>query len=626
MFENAVKAPPLTGGKGWLNVDRPLTWDDLKGKVVLLDFWTFCCSDCMHLLPYLEKLEDRFAEELVVIGVHSGKFDNERSTDSIRHAMLRYGVKHPVVNDRSYALWESFYVREWPTLILVDPEGFIVKKVACSEYPAGKFDEPIAALIEKFEGRLNRTPLTMVRQETLEIASPLLFPGKVTTDRHRIVVSDTGNHRVLVADKQGAVIHVIGGNGAGSADGDFASCHFNNPQGVCVQGDLLYVADTENHLIRCADLKAGTVITIAGNGQQAAYLNGPPSGPARSIALSSPWDLACWKNFLLIAMAGTHQLWRLDLLRGHIELFAGTGFESLKDGPGGEAQLSQPSGLSVNNDVLFFVDSETSSVRSLTLTEPGFPVRTLSGKGLFEFGDTEGCFSDTSLQHPLGIAAAGTVLYVADSYNHKIKVFDLQTGLSRTMQACSLSNAAATLEFAEPGGLCKDGEFLYVADTNNSRIQAVHLTTMTSSTIEFEFPAATEPATRHEPLMLPNLVQEQTLQKCLLACGKGTVLRVLLSIGTGIHFNEDAPGEFEIRCDEVKGFFRTGTLNNSSNEIELPFLENNFSATLTFAFTVYVCGDDNACYVQSYRYFIPVETSDEHERRSIEIAREIATG
>ncbi|MBY0550864.1 MAG: redoxin domain-containing protein [Candidatus Obscuribacterales bacterium] len=615
MFETTVKAPPLTSGKGWLNVERPPTWDDLRGKVVLLDFWTFCCSDCMHILPYLEKLEGQFADELVVIGVHSGKFDNERSTDSIRQAMLRYGIKHPVVNDRSYALWEAFHVREWPTLVLVDPEGFIVKKVPCSEFPSGKFEEPIAALIEKFDakGVLNRAPLSMLRREELESDSPLLFPGKITTNKERIFVSDTGNHRIVVADKQGNVTDVIGGNGAGKADGSFSATQFNKPQGICVRGNLLYIADTENHLIRCADLDKKAVSTVAGTGNQAAYQNGPWHGPALSVALSSPWDLACWSEFLIIAMAGTHQLWRMNIDDGNLELLAGTGFESLRDGPALEAQLSQPSGLSVFEDVLYFVDSETSSVRTLSLTQPAFPIRTLSGKGLFDFGDAEGTFEETRLQHPLGIAAGASELYVADSYNHKIKFFNLQTGLSQTL--CGGKENALVL--AEPGGLCKDGELLYVANTNQSEIRVISLTSQTSTKLEFKFPE------RHV-FSLPNLVMERTLKKSFLA-NQPLTLTVRLSTESGIHFNEEMSCQYELRCEtgDPIGLSQTGTLSKSVSVISLPQLDENVSVTLNFAFTAYVCGDDSACYVQSYRYFIPIETGVAHAETGIEIAEEI---
>lgn len=625
MFETAVKAPSLDGGKGWLNVERPLTWADLEGKVVLLDFWTFCCSDCMHLLPYLEKLERQFADELVVIGVHSGKFDNERSTDSIRQAMLRYGVKHPVVNDRSYALWESFYVREWPTLVLVDPEGFIVKKVPCSEFPAGQFDEPIAALIEKFDekGVLNRAPLSMLRPEVLESDSPLRFPGKITTESERIFVSDTGNHRILVADKQGAVIDVIGGNGAGRTDGAFSATKFNNPQGLCVQGNLLYIADTENHLIRCADLDGKTVSTVAGTGEQAAYLNGPSSGSALSIPLSSPWDLVCWNQFLIIAMAGTHQLWRLNIDNGSLELFAGTGFESLRDGPALEAQLSQPSGLSVFDDVLYFVDSETSSVRTMLLTAPGFPIRTLSGKGLFAFGDTEGTFAETSLQHPLGIAAGATKLYVADSYNHKIKVFNLQTGVSQTLCVEKKDGDKEGLILAEPGGLCKNGELLYIADTNNNAIKVIDLKSESSTTLAFYFPDGAPSS--ESALSLPNLVQERTLQSVSLLANAPLSLTVRLSTESGIHFNGEMPCEFELRCQNksLVGLPLTGAFSEAACSISLPKLDENVSVTLSFAFTAYVCGDDNACYVQSYRYFVPVQTGAAHAASSIEIVETI---
>jgi len=117
---------PLPTDLVWLNTAKPLRLEELRGKFVLLDFWTYCCINCMHVIPELKRLEKGYPTELVVIGVHSAKFSNERLTDNIRQAILRYEIGHPVVNDKEMQIWRSYAVRSWPTLVLVDPEGYVI--------------------------------------------------------------------------------------------------------------------------------------------------------------------------------------------------------------------------------------------------------------------------------------------------------------------------------------------------------------------------------------------------------------------------------------------------------------------------------------------------------------------
>src|SRR3712207_3570738 len=121
-----VRAPELEGGRGWLNTDAPLSLAALRGKVVLLDFWTYGCVNCMHVIPDLKRLEEKYRKQLVVIGVHSAKFENEKETENIRRIVLRYGLEHPVVNDADFRIWKSYAVRAWPTQVLIDPADYVV--------------------------------------------------------------------------------------------------------------------------------------------------------------------------------------------------------------------------------------------------------------------------------------------------------------------------------------------------------------------------------------------------------------------------------------------------------------------------------------------------------------------
>src|SRR5258707_15863746 len=308
-----VRAPELSGGRSWLNTDKPLSLAVLKGKVVLLDFWTYGCITCMHIIPDLKKLEKKYPNELVVIGVHSAKFENEKDTENIRRIVLRSEIEHPLVNDADFAIWKAYAVDAWPTRYLIDPAGYIIGRLSGEGgYPA--LDKAIADSVADFpkRGELNEAPLKLVLERAKVGDLPLAFPGKVLADEKsgRLFIADSDHNRIVVAKLDGTLIEVIGTGVAGATDGVFEKASFHRPQGMTLTGDSLYVADTENHLIRRVDLKAKTVKTIAGTGQQSHEYG--ESGAARSVAFNSPWDLQLAGRTLYIAMAGPHQIWQLD--------------------------------------------------------------------------------------------------------------------------------------------------------------------------------------------------------------------------------------------------------------------------------------------------------------------------
>ncbi|MBX9685082.1 MAG: redoxin domain-containing protein [Candidatus Obscuribacterales bacterium] len=479
MLDSKIKAPEFTAGLPWINVSRPLTVKGLSGKIVLLDFWTYCCSDCLHIMPYLKELEEKYKDYLLVIGVHSAKFDNEGKEANIKNAVARYGIEHPVVCDRGFSLWEKYYVREWPTLILIDPEGNVVERIACSQKPYGKFEEPIEALIAEYsaKGTLSSAPLEELAVHAETHSSLLRFPGKlaISEDGSRLAVADSGHNRVLICTLDGKVLETIGSGKAGDADGSFAEACFRAPQGLVFSGEDLYVADTENHLIRRVNLSDCRVETIAGNGKQRLYAGDEMKGSARDIALSSPWDLALSNSSLYIAMAGSHQIWHFDLLTKKLEIYAGTGKESLKDGEKDLAELSQTSALTVLNEKLYFLDSETSSLRVVDLVSK--KLSTIVGEGLFSFGDQDGSGNEVRLQHPLGLASYKNMLLIADSYNHKIKIADPEAKSVRTISGTGKAgnSCGADAEYSEPGGLSSFANLLFIADTNNHCIKVMNL-------------------------------------------------------------------------------------------------------------------------------------------------------
>jgi thiol-disulfide isomerase/thioredoxin len=486
------KFPSLQGGVAWLNTAAPIRLADLRGRVVVLDFWTLCCINCIHTLPDLAKLEQKYGSVLVVIGVHTPKFENERNTESIRKAILRYEVSHPVVNDANAIIWRRFRVDSWPTLVIIDPEGKVYG------YTSGEgnyelLDQHIDKLVKLHRKKktLNERPLRFELARFSEKGdSPLFFPGKVLADAagKRLFIADSTHHRIVITNLEGKKIAIAGTGTAGKTDGAFAKATFSDPQGLALNGDTLYVADRKNHCIRALDLKAQTVKTIAGTGEQdsSSRFKG---GPALKVGLNSPWDLLYKDNTLFIAMAGHHQLWTLDLAKQVVAPYAGDGRENIEDGPLAESSFAQPSGLATDGTKLYVADSEGSAIRSVPLNGAG-KVKTIIGVSegsgrLFEFGDVDGVGDKVRLQHALGVAWHKGKLYVADTYNSKIKEIDPAKRSCKTILGDTGGWFTGSL-FSEPGGLSFAGDKLYVADTNGHRIRVVDMKTRTVSTLRLE--------------------------------------------------------------------------------------------------------------------------------------------
>lgn len=422
----------------------------------------------------MRRLEEEYADVLVTIGVHSGKFIAERVTDNIRAATHRLRIHHPVVNDRHFRTWRAYNVSAWPTVVLISPDGKIIGQHA-GEFGYEDFDKVIYALEQVYEraGMLDRTPRRFPLEPEPAVDSPLRFPGKVVSDpaAGRLFIADTGNNRVLVAevtgDAEARVAQTIGSGEAGMRDGAFAEAALHAPEGMALDGSTLYIADTENHSIRAAHLDTGRIETVAGTGEQGYTRAG---GVGTSAALNSPWDLLVKDNWLYVAMAGTHQLWRMDLRSGEVRPFVGSGRENIDDGPNPRATLAQPSGLTTDGQRLYFADSESSALRAADF-DPNGHTLTLLGEGLFEFGDKDGKALQARLQHCLGVSYHDGKIYIADTYNNKVKTYDLAT------KECHTSlGSGDKAELYEPGGLsvwAGEGESearLYVADTNSHRL------------------------------------------------------------------------------------------------------------------------------------------------------------
>ncbi|MFB7548722.1 NHL domain-containing thioredoxin family protein [Streptomyces sp. NPDC056154] len=433
-----VRAPELIGKGGWLNTgDQQYTLADLRGRIVILDFWTFCCVNCLHVLDELRELEEKHRDTVVIIGVHSPKFVHEAEHQAVVDAVERYEVHHPVLDDPELATWKQYAVRAWPTLVVVDPEGYVVAQHA-GEGHAHAIEKLVEELEAEHEakGTLRRGDGPYVAPEP--VATHLRFPGKaLLLPDGGFLVSDTTRHRLVEVESDGETVRRHVGTGdRGFAGGGPDEARFSEPQGLAVLPDgRIAVADTVNHAVRAFDLTTGITTTLAGTGRQW-WQGSPTAGPAREVDLSSPWDVAWFADRLWIAMAGVHQLWTYDPGTGTVRVAAGTTNEGLVDGPADEAWFAQPSGLAVSADGerLWVADSETSALRYVERDGTGFAVRTAVGTGLFDFGHRDGRADQALFQHPLGVTALpdGSVA-VCDTYNHALRRYDPVSGEVTTL-------------------------------------------------------------------------------------------------------------------------------------------------------------------------------------------------
>ena len=620
-----VRAPDFPEGLTWINTPRPLSLrQDLRGKFVLLDFWTAGCINCHHVLPDIERIEHAYTDVLVVIGVHAAKFPNEREDEAVAHAVRRHGLAHPVVNDPDLVVWEHYGVKAWPTLFLIDPRGYIVGYVSGE----GAY-EPMARALEQLvprfaaEDALDRAPLDLSSGEAADAfpepsgparASGLTYPGAVVVDSaaERIFIADTGRHRILVVGFDGRVQVQIGSGRPGLADGRIEEAEFRQPHGMHLDAprNTLYVADTANHALRSVTLGTGHVRTLAGNGAQAR----PDArfADGRGSPLNSPWDVLLHDGRLYVAMAGAHQIWVFDSRTGEGGVYAGDGGEALVDAPRPEARLAQPSALATDGEALYIADSEASAVRRLRFGSTLEPVETLVGEGLFVFGDRDGTRESARLQHPLGLAYADGVLYVADTYNHKIKRLFVETGtVVGFLGAGTPGHADGALmgaQFDEPAGLAVADGRLYVADTNNHRIRIVDLDAGDVETLAVRAP-------------VPSAVVRAHAATQRVKPGPGRI-EIAFELPAGYVLNPIDAGRLALRTDA--GEFGSATIRTPADEAAwIALYQFEHDEDLLLDGRVYFCEEDGLCLVHPVALRIPVVVDPEVESRSVELLVEV---
>ncbi|AVQ44450.1 thioredoxin-like domain-containing protein [Clostridium botulinum] len=459
-YKNArVHAPNFPMTIEWIGAKKT-NLDKLKNRVIVLDFWTFCCINCIHVIEDLKYLEEKYKNKLQVIGVHSPKFKYEKNSKAILNAMKKYGISHPVVNDKNKSIWDSYTVNAWPTFVLIDPEGYAFAMVS-GEGNRELLDQIIGDTIEYFDN-IHWSEENIVLEKKCE-KEEYIYPSKISINENGLIAfSEKGKNRIVILDQNLEKIKTIGSSEYGLKDGDFKEAQFKAPEGLRFIKNKIYVADTENHSIRECDLEKEIVKTIAGNGQK--EYSPMAKGDALNVSLNSPWDLEILEDCIYIAMAGNHQIWKYNMKDKSIESHIGTGGENIRDGSFDKCLLAQTSALCYDGKKrLYFVDSETSSIRYADLEE--HKVHTLIGKGLFYFGNKVGSFENTMLQHPLDLKYKDNILYIADTYNNRIIKADI---LNEKVEIIKKG-------LNEPNGIAIYEDSIYICNTNNGEIEKIDM-------------------------------------------------------------------------------------------------------------------------------------------------------
>lgn len=697
----------------WFNVSRPLSLsNDLRGKITVLDFFTYCCINCMHILPQLKQLEEQYSVQdgLVVIGVHSAKFDNEKDSANILAAIQRYNITHPVVNDADGTMWQNLGIPCWPTLLIIGPNGEVLFILVGEGHKNDilMFVKNALNYYKNDEQLLDHSlPLAPAVHILPELKGPLFFPGKVACsgidiqdvdgahynavnnngtssvtskpqeavnnnssecssdltiskedgDLERLAVSDTGHHRIIIFKTSGRIEHVIGGDEPGFIDGTFQDARFRSPQGVVFHNpSLLYIADTENHAIREVNLQTLRVRTLVGSGFQGLNVGGTQ---LTKQVISSPWDLCLVssslitdssaveesdKDVLLVAMAGLHQIWALFLNEttwwkgklypaGTCAAIVGSGKEENRNNSYPHAAaFAQPSGLSVANELqaVFVADSESSSIRKISLTD-GKVSAVVGGDrspfNLFSFGDRDGKQFDAKLQHPLGVAWCNQdkTLYIADSYNHKLKAVSVPSNVCTTVLGSGkLGNSTGhyerpdNVQLNEPGGLCvsHDNQRLYVADTNNHCIKVVYLKDKIIEKLTILLPPECKQQPERKNMRGTVLPTELTIS----SAGGEISLFISVILNDGITLTGMAPQKWALEFPDAS--WSASTCGGEYKQemtlcIAVPKQKQASSSSFYVSYRLYVCQERSECSVRDLHFLVTVVYTEDAPTRVI---------
>ena len=609
----------------WLNVSEPLKASNLEDRVILLDFWTYACVNCMHMIPEIKKLEEEFGSKLTVIGVHSGKFDNEKNVEGIRNAIVKYDISHPVVNDSKFNIWNNFKVKSWPTLILIGPNGQI-KGTYVGEGTSQQIREDVTKLVKKYRYSLNRDPLPIVPEKNKIVGHVLSFPSKLEYVKDfeskgiaktpAILISNSGKNTIIVSSLSGDILLEIGSGKKGLTDGTIGSASFNNPHGLLYKNSVIYVADTGNHALRKIDLKKNEVSTIAGSGARGQILL--ESKTAKESDLASPWDLEFFpdKNNIIIANSGTHQLLKYDITKEAISPFAGNGVEGIIDGSYPKNNLAQPSAINIFSEKLYFIDSETSSLR---VADKNGLVKTLIGSDLFKFGHKNGPAKEALMQHPVGLAVDDTGIYIADTHNSIIRKYDVSQATISDYSGSGKKNSdigsnLKNVSYNEPEDIVAVLDKFYIADTNNNRILVINRNSGDVSVLDVMPPLKLQKQGMLEYLPNLNNLPDKTVKS-------DVNISLLMRLPDGWKINEEGPSFInllEISKNEAILIASYDWNSVKTGEIKLPKLDDGKNYYLQG--TIYYCQNKRGsiCLINSYGQKLIVKKSVSDDQIKIE--------
>jgi len=607
------EAPDFPRGYQWVNSGPLSLRDDLAGHVVLLHFWTASSIYCLHVLPTLTFLEQQFADRpLTTISVHSGKFAAEHQPHHVASSVQQHGIRHPVLVDRDMSVWRAYGVQSWPTLVLIASGK--IRFQGIGEPDRDRLTAAVGMLLDVAEagqGPLGSAPKPS-DPTPLRSLEGLCFPTKLAldVDRQLLWIADTGNHRVVAVHLDTAKVHSVVGSGMpGAADGTFDKACFCQPRGIAVDLQEVYVADSGNHLLRRINLEDGSVDTVLGGGRQVVDLAAGRSGSDQG--LNSPWALTMAGDDIVIAMAGNHQLWKVNKDTMTATILAGHGGANLQDARLLGAALAQPSGLSCSPDRNFiaFADSEASAVRIAKVERDW--VNTLVGEGMFEFGDKDGLLIHARLQHPEDVAFGKNVLFVADTYNHKVKRIDLDADEPAERSITTILGADAGLAAPEGLAVHEEQNLLFVADTRNHRILQVKLTDNSWSELEITGlpPGRTAFGTeylRAQPVQLEPMAD--------------VTLSIPVDIPDGARLHPDAPATLQLENIEGHPLLVDMTLTPCVDG-DVAIAENISTAeesegVVRLRLTYMTCHEmDHVCHVHEIRRELPVQLIGGGERQ-----------
>lgn len=606
----------------WLNLADDLKVSDLKNRVILLDFWTYDCVNCLQVNSKIKELEQEFGSKLTVIGVHCSNFESAKNTAAVRKAVIKYDIDYPVINDQNLAICNSFKPEsieniELPTAILLDYHGQVSRKYIGRNDINKHLKEDVSKLIAKYNYRLNRDLLPILLEKNKITGHVLSFPTRLEYVKDfeyngarfpAMFIANSGKNNIIISSMAGEIIATIGSLRQGFDDGDFDTASFDLPNGMVYKNHKLYVADTNNDAIRVVDFKENKVSTlIAGEISN--------QNDSSAITLSSPTDIKFYPDAdnIIIASAGNNQILQYDLTKQTSKIIAGDGQNGIKDGKYPQNSLAQTSSLAVFGQKIYFVDAKSSSLRVI---DKDGTLTTLAAKGVAE--------SEKSLlEHPLSLTVDDTGIYIADSYNNSIKKYDFSShkinNFIGTKNSGNNLGSKGNTEFDEPNGIVSVIDKFYIADSNNDRIVVINRGNLKSSILNVMPPLRLPKDGLLE--YLPNLQKLKNIE-----VNAKELVTIKINLPSGYKINELGPSFINLlkltknnQADLIANFDWRVIKNR---EIKLPKL--NIGKNYILQGTIYYCSNqaNSLCFINSYEQKISASDLKQDNLININLSNE----